>query len=159
MPKIITLLFTITMLHGCNSGEMDTNEVTDRDNSITEITNLVEQQRISNETGDLSFIMSIYPDTLTVVSHGNIYQPKKAEVTKRRRQQFKESTFAINNLAPPIVNASNDGSLGWAITKIQRVRKNIHTGETENSETTSALIVFRKFNGKWVIEAVAETYK
>ena len=49
--------------------------------------------------------------------------------------------------------------MGWTITKIRRTRINKQSGIIENTEITSALVVFRKVSDTWQIEAVSETYK
>ena len=79
MRSYLTLLITFLVLNGCATK-----------GSNHELVDLVEKHRISNEVGDLNFIMSIYPDTLTMVIGGEVFHHNKINVNKRRKQDFEE---------------------------------------------------------------------
>jgi hypothetical protein len=76
----------------------------------------------SHRTDDLDAWLALEADTMVVGSKGEVLRAAKAESAERRGRYLKSTEFSVyRDIQPPIVEISDDGTLGWVIAQVEIV--------------------------------------
>jgi hypothetical protein len=130
-----------------------------RENAVKELGKILESHRVAHENGDAAGVMQGFPEGLYVVQGGKVHHVANRDAAQMRDEFFKEVRLDVDNVSPPIVNASDSGDMAWAIATIEKKTFNKQTGDLVSTLRSSALVVLRLKAGKWTIDAVAETFE
>ena len=107
------------------------------------------------------FVQDIAEDYLSV-SRGNVQQPSKTAVRAQFERYLSGITFAqYEDVQPPQIGFSADGSLAWLIAQVQAVgQQKTAVGDVADVRFVSAwLMLFENRDGKWIRIADASTFK
>ena len=145
-----------------NKSEEKIFEVPLRVADLAELMRLHEQQKTAHLGYNAELFVEMFAENLTQLQRGNVSTRTKAENLARFKNYFSSFKFIEwENIKPPIVKISKDGSLATIIVQ-KRVRgtyKN-EKGEEISGQTDFAwLEVWEKIDGKWKIVTVASTEK
>jgi hypothetical protein len=78
----------------------------------------------SHRTDDLDAWLALEADTMVIGSKGDVLRGTKAESEQRRRRYLESTEFSVyRDMQPPIVEISDDGTLGWVIAQVEIVGK------------------------------------
>lgn len=81
-----------------------------------------EQVLRSHRTDDVDAWLALEADTMVVGNRGELTTSTKSETAQQRRQYLAAMEFsAYRDLQPPIVNISDDGTLGWVLAQVEIV--------------------------------------
>lgn len=81
-----------------------------------------EQVLHSHRTDDIDAWLALEADSMVAGNRGELSVSAKSETAERRRQYLAATEFsAYRDLQPPIVNVSDDGSLGWVLAQVEVV--------------------------------------
>lgn len=101
----------------------------------------------------------LLPDFISI-NNGSISKPTYEESFKRFDNYFKRVEFVKwDNVSPPVVRFSDDASIAYvAVDKLVILKLK---EEPEKLDTThfAWLSVFKKVNGKWMLDCIASTNK
>ena len=70
--------------------------------------------------GDVDAWLSIESDDFVAANRGDILHPSKQDRANQREPYLAHTTFkTYRDVQPPIVNISEDGTLGWLIAQVE----------------------------------------
>jgi hypothetical protein len=102
--------------------------------------------------GDVDAWMALEAEAYTSGNRGEITFPTKAERRSWRQPYLAATTFtAYRDLEPPIVEVSDDGTLGWVIVQVEIAGSQAQEdGSTVPVEAVYAWVeLYRKIAGEW----------
>jgi hypothetical protein len=104
------------------------------------------------------------PETadIVVVGRGEITRPTKAQRRARFGDYLGRTRFSVyEDLVPPIVKVSGDGTLGWVIVQVHaKGMQKQDDGKEEPLEFTAAWIeLYEKQGGKWLAAGNVSNFK
>jgi hypothetical protein len=96
-------------------------------------------------------------DEMVSVSSGKISRRSTEDTRKFFTGYFKGATYTqYEDAEPPVVRVSDDGSMGWLITRV-RVKR-VQDGK-EQSFVYAGLMTYEKRNGEWIRVGNASTFE
>lgn len=110
---------------------------------------------------DVELLQRHSPEEFISVSGGKIYRSTKADERKQFSEYFKGAKYyEWDDVEPPIVRISNDGSMAWMITRVRvrRTQKTATGGDKEEKFTYAGIMTYEKRDGKWVRVANVSTF-
>lgn len=122
-------------------------------NDVEEILRFHQQIIQAHGDKDIQAWLEGESDDYVVASRGDVSNPSKEERASRLGPYIEATTFSeYRDLIPPIVQVSDDGTLGWLIAQVQvKGVQNNEDGPEEPLEFLSAWIELdRKEEGKWL---------
>jgi len=130
------------------------------DDHLATIRHLLDQERAAHFARDAGLLVSVFGDDFINVGAGRITRPTRAESIARFQAYFDRSEFlAWDDLEPPVIRISTDGSMGYAIVrKLVRLVAIDADGQREERETVFAWIeAWERKGERWLLQAVAST--
>lgn len=109
--------------------------------------------------GDASLLASQLSDTLISVQHGQFSKASKQEIEQRFSKYFSQLKYRKwDNLAPPIIHISDDGTLASITVNKITETKEIHAPDSAYTSTTFAwTALYRKENDHWKMFSITST--
>ncbi len=101
-------------------------------------------------------------EQLITVSNGKISTRSREDSEQFFNGYFKDATYQeYNDLQPPIVRVSTDGSMGWIVSRLRARRTQIiEEGQVSEREFVYAgIMLYEKRNGKWIRVANVSTFE
>jgi hypothetical protein len=125
-----------------------------------ELLALHQQDRRAHLTRDVDLLLQHSGPELIDVRDGNVAVLSRDTLSARFTDYFHRATFsAWEDVVPPIVRASEDGSMGWMIVRVHIAY--IELGPSgpplKHDETMAWMSTYRKSSGKWIHTAVTST--
>jgi hypothetical protein len=111
---------------------------------------------------DADLLFSNAADQFTSVSNGKISHPTVAESKARFREVFRDAKyFEWDDMEPPIVKISDDGSMAWMVVRVhvRRTKKNSEGVEKEETFTYAGITTYEKKGQRWVATSNASTFE
>ena len=133
--------------------------VPDQDHLST-IRRLLDQERIAHFARDPDLLVATFADGLINISTGRITRSTRDESRARFQAYFDRSEFlAWDDLEPPVIRISADGSMAYAIVrKLVRLRSIDADGRHEEEEMVFAWMeAWQREGERWLLQAVAST--
>jgi hypothetical protein len=109
---------------------------------------------------DLNHLLASVGSELLDVRDGKINHLSREDVRNRFAKYFQHAQFtAWDDLEPPIVRVSTDGSMGWMIVRVRitYTEKNSSGKAKVHDETMAWMSAYEKHEGKWTMVAVTST--
>jgi hypothetical protein len=101
-------------------------------------------------------------DDFVSVSSGKISRPTVSESKARFREVFRGAKYyEWDDVEPPIVRISNDGSMAWMIVRVRvrRSKKDSAGVEREEKFIYAGITTFEKREGRWVGTSNVSTFE
>lgn len=111
---------------------------------------------------DADLLLTDHSEEFISVSRGKLNRPKKTEARKMFQAYFRNATYhEWDDLEPPVVRVSNDGSMAWLITrlKVRRTQKDAAGADKEEKFVYAGIMTYEKRDGKWVKTANVSTFE
>jgi len=112
---------------------------------------------------DVKLLMASVQKDFIYVRDGKIAHSSPEEVRAKFEKYFKNAKYQVyEDMEPPVVYASDDGGMGWVIsrTHARRTQLNPATGKEEREEFIYAGIMTYELKGtKWVRVANVSTFE
>jgi hypothetical protein len=103
--------------------------------------------------GNVDEWLSMESDDFVAANRGDILHPSKQDRANQREPYLSHTTFKIyKDVQPPIVNISDDGTLGWLIAQVEVSG----TQQIEDKESVDFSVVwawielYEKQDGEWL---------
>ena len=127
-----------------------------------EIRDMLQQERKAHFDRDVELFVSEFAVGMTSVNKGVVSSPTKEENMQRIGKYFGRVEFVKwDDVADPIIRFSDDASLAYAIVQKQVIvsyADSLGKKMTESKDYAWATI-YRKLNGKWLVECNVSTNK
>ena len=126
----------------------------------SELLALHQADRRAHFDHDVNHLLANMGGELLDVRDGKINHLSREEVRKKFVEYFQRAHFtAWDDLEPPIVRASADGSLGWMIVRVRiTYTEKDSSGKSKVHDGTMAwMSAYEKREGKWTMVAVTST--
>lgn len=110
---------------------------------------------------DVKFLLAHVASQLLDIRDGRVDRISRDVVREKFEEYFKSAHFsAWDDVEPPIVRVSADGTMGWMIVRVRIAYTETDTsGKTTNANTVGAwMSAYEKQNGTWIMTAVASTF-
>jgi hypothetical protein len=111
---------------------------------------------------DADLLFSGAIDDFISVSNGKISRPTVSESKARFREVFRDAKyFEWDDVEPPIIRISNDGSMAWMIVRVRvrRMKRDSAGVEKEEKFTYAGITTFEKRQGRWVGTSNVSTFE
>jgi hypothetical protein len=122
---------------------------------------LHEAARRAHFGADVEAALADHGDEVLILRDGAMDHVPVATIRETLRGYFAGATFhEWDDLNPPIVDVSEDGTLAWMANRL-RVRLTRRDENGEQIESTfiySGILTYRKIDGRWVRTANASTF-
>ena len=128
------------------------------DRATRELLSIHANSRAAHFDKDVAALMAIQPEDFTYAGNGVVRRLSRADMRHNIEQAFANSTYhEFDDLEPPIVRVSEDGTVGWMITRIKvRKTETDSAGAKRERETIHASIrTFEKRDGRWFMTATS----
>ena len=132
----------------------------DLDHERKVLTQLLEQERTAHFENDVDLFVSEFADTSISVRRGVVKPQTPAEAKKRIETYFNSVEFIHwDDVAPPIIDISDDGSLAYAIVQKNVVLTYKDTLGVPLTDTThyAWITIYKKLAGEWKMVCNAST--
>jgi hypothetical protein len=129
-------------------------------NGERELLALHQADRRAHFEHDIQELLAGVGGELLDVRDGTINHLSREDVRKQFAEYFQRAHFtAWNDLEPPIVQVSGDGSMGWMIVhvRITYTEKDSSGKSVVHDETMAWMSAYEKRDGKWTMTAVTST--
>jgi len=127
----------------------------------SEIQAILEDGRRAHLETDASLIAAHLADSVFSVDGGQVIVQTKQEIEDFFRFYFDGATYhAWEDVTPPIISMSNDGSMAWVTRTVHVDREELGPGgEPWRSEFTSAYTAtYELLDGRWKMSSVTSTF-
>lgn len=134
----------------------------DLEKERAELLRLHKQGREAHFKTDVELLLANSPDEFVSVSAGKINRPRRADTRKMFTEYFRGAKyFEWDDIEEPIVRVSNDGSMGWMITRVRvrRVQQDKSGREVEEKFVYAGIMTYEKQKGKWTRVANVSTFE
>lgn len=134
----------------------------DREAAEAEILALHRQQQAFHFDKDAAAFASQLSERYISVNEGEIDQPGREESLARISEYFERTTFeAWEDLSPPIVRFSDDGSLAYTLVNKEVIAHfSDEQGRQVKERTVFAWVaIYKKYGDTWKIDCVASTHQ
>ena len=111
---------------------------------------------------DISFFTSNISENVLNVSNGEIYRPSKDDIHQRFSNYLSSTEFTkYEDISDPIVQVSDDGTLGWVIAnvEIKGVRKMPDGSEAKIDSVWAWINLYKRENNIWIRQGNLSTMK
>lgn len=127
-----------------------------------ELLNVHETDRRAHFATDVDLLLSHSSREFIMVSGGRIDTTNPARMREQFTRYFDDATYyAWDDLTPPIVRISKDGTMAWMITRLQvrRAQRDPYGTEQERRFIYAGMMTYEKLDGKWVRTANVSTFE
>lgn len=153
MKKIILLV----LIYGCHSPTKP-----DLEKEKQELIKLDEQARENHFSKNAKAMAEGFSPDFISINRGSVSKPTTDESFQRFDNYFKRVEFVKwDNNKPPIIRFSDDASIAYVTVDKTVILKTHDQNQHETLDTTyfAWLSVFKKINGKWVLDCISSTNK
>jgi hypothetical protein len=122
---------------------------------------LHKEERQAHFDHDVKFLLAHVAPQLLDVRDGRVNRMSRDDVRHKFVEYFKNARFsAWDDVEPPIVGVSADGTMGWMIVRVRIAYTESDTSrKTTNENTVGAwMSSYEKQNGTWTMTAVTSTF-
>lgn len=126
------------------------------------IAELLEQERKAHFANDVDLFISEFADTTISIRNGVVRSQTTSEARKRIEPYFNSVEFIHwDDVVPPIIDISDDGSLAYAIVQKNVVLTYNDTLGVPLIDTTNYawITIYKKLAGEWKMVCNASTEK
>ena len=127
-----------------------------------ELLKMHEQDRRAHFETDVELLLGSSPEVFITVSRGKINRVTKSQEREMFTAYFQNATYyEWDDLEPPIVRVSKDGTMGWIISrvKVRRVQKDSGGKQQEQKFVYAGIMTYEKLLGKWIRSANVSTFE
>jgi hypothetical protein len=118
------------------------------------------QDRRAHMTRDVNLLLEHTGDSLLDVRNGQV-QVLSCEALRRRfTEYFRRAEFsAWDDIEPPVVGTSLDGSMGWMVVRVHIVysERGPNGDSSRHDEKMAWMSTYEKRSGRWIMTAVTST--
>lgn len=134
--------------------------VIDFEREKSELLEIRDLDRAAHFTNDVNAALSFFGDTYTYVRDGQIHQQTRDDLKQIYDNYFRDATFhEWDDLEPPIIQISNDGSMAWMIRRFRVRYTRLSEGQTvEETYVYAGMTTYERRNEKWVRTANVSTF-
>jgi hypothetical protein len=119
-----------------------------------------EQILASHRTDDVDAWLALEADTTVVGNRGELTYSTKAESAEGRRRYLAATEFSVyRDLQPPIVQVSDDGSLGWVFAQVEIVGSYLAPDTTSIRDVWTWVELYQRRPEGWRLVGNASTAK
>ena len=130
---------------------------------INELLDIHKQGREAHFRTNVDLLLSNHPEAGFIsVSQGKISQVTKDQSRQRFEAYFKGAQYyEWDDLEPPIIRVSKDGTLAWVITrvKVRRTQKDSAGTAQEQKFVYAGIMTYEKKDGRWIMSANVSTFE
>ncbi len=111
---------------------------------------------------DAAWIGDTTGETFVSASGGKIQRSGSDDVRRFFERYFDGAEYLeYENLEEPVVRLSDDGSMGWVLsrTKVRRVVRSAEGPDTERNFVYAGIMIYQRHNGAWKRVANASTFE
>lgn len=127
-------------------------------NAAVQLLKLHEEERRAHFETNIDLLQKTAPDQFISVANGKIYRVSKSEEKEMFEQYFKDAKYLKwDDLEPPIVKVSADGTMGWVIVRLE-VRR-LSAQKKEEGFIYAGIMTYEKQDGKWLRVANVSTFE
>ena len=106
---------------------------------------------------DAAALAAHHADDFVSATRGTISRSDRAATLKFFTEYFKGATYPqYEDAEPPIVRVSDDGSMGWVMSRMRVTRVE---GEAKRSFVYAGIMVYEKRDGRWMRVANGSTFE
>ena len=134
----------------------------DREKRKGEILALLQQERKAHFDRDVSLFISEFADSMISVNRGMVLKATPEERSTRIQGYFNSVEFIKwDDVQPPQIRFSDDGSLAYAIVQKQVILLRTDSLNNKTPDTTDYawVSIYRKTGNGWKVECNASTNK
>jgi len=121
---------------------------------------LLDRERAAHLARDAGLLVSLFSDDFINVNNGRITRPTRAESMSRFQAYFAESEFlAWDDLEPPVIRVSRDGSMAHAIVRklVRRIATDSQGQRREHETVFAWMEAWEREGDRWLLKAIAST--
>ncbi len=137
-------------------------ETTDLDIEREALLAVYELEKRAHISTNVPQLLENSGEQFITVSNGKISTRSREDIEQFFNGYFKNATYQeYNDLEPPIVRVSADGSMGWIVSRL-RARRTQIVEEGQGSERDfvyAGIMLYEKRNGKWIRVANVSTFE
>ena len=159
MPRALVCSLVLISMSAAAAGQRSASDVESDRAALLEIHRT---DRRAHFATDPNLLFSNTGDDFVSVSQGRINRPTVAALKTRFADVFAGATYAEwDDLEPPIVQVSADGTQAWMIVRLRVRRTKATAGAPPAQEqfTYAGITTYAKRNGKWVKTANVSTFE
>ncbi len=111
---------------------------------------------------DVAALMENAAEEFVAVSNGQIYQQTRADVEAFFTSYFEGASYSeYADIEPPIVRVSDDGTMGWIISRLRANRTEPDADGVPRSRAFvyAGIMLYEKRDGKWMRVANVSTFE
>jgi hypothetical protein len=127
-----------------------------------ELLNVHETDRRAHFATDVDLLLSHGTGEFITVAAGRIDTTNRAHLREHFSRYFDRATYyAWDDLNPPIIRISKDGTLAWMITRVhvRRVQRDSTGTGQEREFVYAGIMTYEKLDGKWLRTANVSTFE
>jgi hypothetical protein len=127
-----------------------------------ELLNVHETDRRAHFATDIDLLLSHGTKEFIMVARGQIDTTTPAQMRGQFKRYFEDATYyAWDDLNPPIIRISKDGTLAWMITRVhvRRVQRDSTGTGQEREFVYAGIMTYEKLDGKWLRTANVSTFE
>lgn len=127
-----------------------------------ELLNVHETDRRAHFATDADLLLSHSSNEFIMVAAGRIDTTDPPRMREQFGRYFDGATYyAWDDLNPPIVRISKDGTMAWMITRlnVHRVQRDSTGAERERRFVYAGIMTYEKLDGKWLRTANVSTFE
>ncbi len=139
-----------------NRNASPSNRVSD----LAQLQALIAQEHTAHVNHDAHLLVSLFSDDFINLGDGAISRPSRGESLAHFQAYFDRSTFlAWDDIEPPIIRLSADGSLAYAIIhkRVQLLTTGPGIREQTHETIFAWLEIWERNDGRWQLQVVAST--
>lgn len=159
--QVLVLLLVPVLILPVVAAGPDTSHMSPQKQAEAELLALHREERRAHFEHDLKFLLAHVAPQLLDVRDGRVNRMSRDDVRDKFVNYFKRAQFsAWDDVEPPIVHVSMDGTMGWMIIRVRiSYTETDAAGKTTNENDVGAwMSSYEKQNGTWVMTAVTSTF-
>jgi hypothetical protein len=162
-PLVETVILKTTLRDACPTpAPAAVAEASPRDADRAALMQIHADDRRAHFERNVDLLMSHAADELISVRDGKISRRKLEEDRAFFTKYFEGATYAVwDDLEPPILRISEDGTLAWMIVRVNVRRTQQKAGEpkAERAFVYAGITTYEKKNGRWVRTANVSSFE
>lgn len=145
LHRVVCLCSALLLMASCNPRG-------NRTDDARELLAMHKQVLDAHKQNNVELWNSLESDTITVASRGRLMEVSLNERLPGRRSYLRTTTFEIyEDLRPPIIKVSDDGSLGWLFAQVEvKGEREIEGKKVQFHDVWAWVELYEKRGGKWL---------
>jgi len=136
--------------------------VSPRQKAESELLQIHLDELAAHRKTDVDAVLAHAQDQFVYVRDGKISRTDVSAMRDQMRQYFKDATYYLyEDLEPPVIRASEDGTMGWIISRVRARRSQKDATGKSNSEefVYAGITTYEVKGGKWYQVSNASTFE